>query len=266
MVDRKFLWRILLSICLVLPLNAATTSPDDNPLNVIDAGVGPRFTNVPVNTVLYPYAKLPQACCIHPYNPYFHAFPVVLSFTNSMLSAIPAKVLAHLPDADRAGIRMYLNMQDIPWPESAPALVRAHALFPSMGNRTAGVKVLNDAGGLLLNDTDSVHSHDAIASPDNFPIIGLDINRINALWSIVTHGAETFVTRHILLPAAQNYQLENFFCNRVKVEVEIENKKYMVDGVEPKAQFVGSLTPKFFAPLLTADYVDFLKALGVTIN
>lgn len=261
MIRRKSLWIILFSLCLMTTLNAAvtTTSPDDIPLNVIDAGVAPRFTNVPINPVLYPGFHVPQACCIHPYDPDFHAFPVVLSFTSSMLSAIPAAVLAQVPDAHRSTAKLFLNVQDTPWLETTPALVRAHALFPSMGNRPAGIKVLNDSGSLLVNSTGSVHSHDAVASPNNFPILGLDINLVNGLWSIVTHGSETFVTRHTLLPAAQNFQLENFLFDRVKAEGEPEL-------VVPKTEFVGKLTPKFFAPLLTADYADFLRTLGITVS
>lgn len=266
MIYRKLWSRIIVSILASIPLYAATASSgetiisaDDSPLSVIDAGVAPRFTNVPTNHVLYPGFYVPQACCIHPYDPDFHAFPVVVSFTNSMLGAIPAAVLAQVPDAHRSSAKLFINVQDTPWPDSTPALVRAHALFPSMGNRTAGIKVLNDSGSLLLDTSGSVHSHDAVASPNNFPIPGLDINRVNALWSVVTHGAETFVTRHTLLPAAQHFQLENFLFDRVQDDGEPE-------VVVPKIKFVGTLTPRFFAPLLSTDYLNFLGTLGVTTS
>lgn len=253
----KNLSKLLLVANLFVQLNATAdiTSADDIPLNMADL----LITNVPINPVLYPGANLPQACCIHPYNPEFHAFPVVVNFTNSLLESIPPAVLAHVPDAAKPTAKLYLNVQDTPWPTSTPALVRAHALFPSMGNRPATIKVINDSGTLLVNAAGGIHSHDAIASPDNFPIPALDINKVNALWSIVNCGSETFVTRHVLLPIMQNEQLTNFFFNKEKFDGQPET-------FSPKTEYFGKITPKFFTPLLTTDWADFLKSLNVTVT
>lgn len=253
----KNLFKLLLVANLLMHLNAAEAiaSPDDSPLNIINM----RITNVPINAALYPDANLPQACCIHPYNPDFHEFPIVINFSNSLLSAIPSAILAHIPDAAKLTAKLYLNVQDTPWPTSTPALVRAHALFPSMGNRPATIKVINDSGTLLVNAAGGIHSHDAIASPDNFPIPALDINKVNALWSIVNCGSETFVTRHVLLPIMQNEQLTNFFFNKEKFDGQPET-------FSPKTEYFGKITPKFFTPLLTTDWADFLKSLNVTVT
>jgi hypothetical protein len=257
MFSVKYLSKLSLIIVFLVQLNAAATitSADDTPLNLINM----RITNVPINPVLYPGANLPQACCIHPYNPEFHSFPVVVNFTNSLLSNIPSAVLAHIPDSRRSAAKLYLNVQDTPWAAATPALVRAHALFPSMGNRHATIKVVNDSGNLLVNATDGIHSHDSIASPNNFPVPGLDINKVNALWSIVEHGSETFVTRHVLLPIMQNEQLTTVLFDTIKIDGEPES-------FVPKTEFAGKITPKFFIPLLTADWADFLKSLNVTVN
>jgi hypothetical protein len=248
--------KLLLIVGFVVQLNAAATitSADDSLLSITNT----RITNVPINPVLYPGANLPQACCIHPYDPVFHAFPVVINFTNSLLSTIPAAILEQIPSSARASARMCLNIQDTPWDIATPALVRAHALFPSMGNRPANIKVSNDSGALVVNESGGIHSHDAIASPNNFTIPGLDISRVNALWSIVSCGSDTFVTRHVLLPIDRTEALTRFFFDTVKIDGEAE-------AFIPKTEFVGMLTPRFFAPLLTSDWADFLRGLGITI-
>lgn len=253
----KNLFKLLLVANLLMHLNAAEAiaSPDDSPLNIINM----RITNVPINAALYPDANLPQACCIHPYNPDFHEFPIVINFSNSLLSAIPSAILAHIPDAAKLTAKLYLNVQDTPWEAATTALVRAHALFPSMGNRSATIQVINDSGVLLVNASGGIHSHDAIASPDNFPIPGLAINKVNALWSIVNCGNEAFITRHVLLPIIQNERLKNFFFDTLKVDGEPE-------AFTPKEQFAGKITPKFFMPLLTTDWGNFLQSLNVTVG
>lgn len=231
----------------------------DLPLSIIDAGVAPRITNVGVNTALYSEYNLPQACCVNPYDPFYHSFPVVVKYDSSLLSILPEFVLQKVSEENRSKISVYLNIQDTPWPKETPALIRAHPLFNSMGNRQAKIKVLNDIGEILLESTGNIHSHDAIASPNNFAILGIDVSKTNVFWSIVECELGTILTRHILLTTEQNQQLLDNFFSVLKQEGEPES-------LILKDMFAGNLTSKLFLPLLTKEWSDYIKNLGVIIS
>lgn len=254
---RFFFLTFLISISTACAADIASVVDDTYfaELPIIETFMGSRRTNVGCHSTLYPHLNLPLAINCHPYNP-----------TDVLGSAVPAcashpLVIKYAPDLCRDMLpdyirtqlgaapesNLFLNVQSNPW-NGTPIQLRAHAFsdfFPGMGGNYSGVSALvcRGDGTVLLNTTSSVHLHDGIASPSNFDIAGLDHTHIEDFYSIVGYGGRTVITRHILLTVPTCEIFQELLCTPVAPIVDRSSS--------------------FFAPLLGADYSNFLEVNGI---
>lgn len=219
--------KYLLSIFLALSslANAAALVMVDESLPITDTFMGSRLTNVGTHNSLYPHANLGLAVNCHPYDPTTvkdsdapacASHPLIVNYAQEQSCKFLPEPIQKILGALEPSTKVYLNVQDNPW-NGTPIEVRAHAFsdfFPDMGAEYKAVNVLvyRDDGKKILDEAGSVHLHDGIASPDNFVIPGLDHEKNESFYSVVSYNGKSVLTRHILLTVKAREQFQDCFC------------------------------------------------------